>query len=259
MMLQTYHDNGFVILENFIPPSKVDRLRKRAYVLADQVKQGRLPTIMPQNKMVWSMKELEETTRSYCCYWENGEFQDTNRLLKLSHSLHRLDPIFREFSQSLERTQLFCSLGLTKPKIVQSMLHFKPAQSDSAIGWHQDATYIATTPHTTIGLWLALEDSTLENGCLCVIPGAHRQGLCSQMVRSSSGDLSFNTLQEIDWPLHEAVDLPVKAGTLIAMNGLLPHRSGPNASHQSRLALTFHLIDLTSSYSETNWLPFSLL
>ena len=39
---------------------------------------------------------------------------------------------------------------------------------------HQDATYLACKPPRIVGLWLALEDATVDNGCLWFIPGSHK-------------------------------------------------------------------------------------
>lgn len=253
-MKQSYQQNGFVILENFISPLMVESLRARAYSLSHEIQGNLHPIIHPQHKHHWNIEELEATTRSYCCYWETP-CDPATRLLKISHALHQLDPCFYDFSRSDKISQLAQSLGLAHPNIVQSMLHFKPSYSCSEIDWHQDATYITTTPCSTVGLWLALEDATLENGCLRVIPSSHHQGLCSQMIRSSSGELSFRKLQERTWLSKEAVDLPVPAGTLIALHGLLAHSSKANESSHSRLSLTFHLFDLDSEYSDQNWLP----
>jgi phytanoyl-CoA hydroxylase len=260
LMQQSYHHYGFLILENFIPQATLELLRERAYSLAFEVQSGLQPVIHPQHKTQWREEDLEATTRSYCCYWEES-FKDTSspRLLKISHALHRLEPSLQSFIQSSAIIQLAHSLALTQAKIVQSMLHFKPPHSSSAVDWHQDATYIATMPYSTMGLWLALEDATPDNGCLRVIPTAHRQGLCSQMIRSSSGELSLHTLQERKWLMKKAVNLPVRAGSLIVLHGLLPHSSGDNSSKHSRLSLTLHLVDLKSKYSEKNWLPLKFI
>lgn len=256
-MRQSYQQQGFLVLEDFVNKPMIDTLRNRAYSLASEIGRGLHPIINPQCKRAWRMDDLESTTRSYCCYWEDSE-NPSSRLLKVSHALHKLDPCFQSFSESSGIMQLANELGLARPKIIQSMLHFKPSSSSSAVDWHQDATYIATSPCSTLGLWIALEDSTLDNGCLRVIPEAHHQGPCSQMIRSSSGELSFNTLQEKIWPLESAIALPVPAGTLIALHGCLPHRSNDNFSQHSRLSLTFHLVDLITTYSHHNWLPLEL-
>lgn len=46
---------------------------------------------------------------------------------------------------------------------------------------HQDSTFLYTTPDTTIGVWIALEDSTVDNGCLWTLPGEHAKGVRRRM------------------------------------------------------------------------------
>ena len=46
---------------------------------------------------------------------------------------------------------------------------------------HQDSTFLYTTPDTTIGVWIALEDSTVDNGCLWTLPGEHTKGVRRRM------------------------------------------------------------------------------
>lgn len=259
LMQKFYRHRGFMILDNFIIPSTLKLLRERAYSLASEVINGSQPVIHPQHITQWSMKDLETTTRSYCCYWTEPKNDSPPQLLKISHALHRLEPIIQNFIKSSNIIRLTQSLALKQPKIVQSMLHFKPPQSSSSVDWHQDATYISTTPHSTLGLWIALEDATIDNGCLRVIPMPPNPKLCSKMTRSNFGKLSFEVLHEQEWPIENAINLPVRAGSLIVLNGLLPHSSGPNFSQQSRLSLTLHLVDLMSKYSENNWLPFQYL
>lgn len=47
---------------------------------------------------------------------------------------------------------------------------------------HQDSTYLFTTPDSLVGFWMALDDATLENGCLWMIPGSHKFDLHKRMV-----------------------------------------------------------------------------
>lgn len=259
-MMQSYENNGFLIVENFIESSVIGELKDRAYALALEVGEERLPAMHPQLKKRWSLEELEESKHHYCCYFEEPftQLPSLTRLLKISHALHQIDPVFHEFAYSSRVQNILKALSYVAPQIVLSQLHFKPPHSSSAVELHQDATYITTRPCSTVGLWIALEDATLENGCLCIVPGEHLRGQNQQMIRELSGDLSFKILQDVRWPLENAVNLPVKAGTLIILHGLLPHYSSDNFSSQSRLSLSLHFFDLMTEYSDYNWLPFEL-
>ena len=78
---------------------------------------------------------------------------------------------------------------MVEPRLLQSMLIFKHAGIGGEVVSHQDATFLYTEPMTVMGLWFALEDATIENGCLFAQPGGHRGPLRRLFRRSGSGDL----------------------------------------------------------------------
>ncbi|CAE7681290.1 Phyhd1 [Symbiodinium microadriaticum] len=88
-------------------------------------------------------------------------------LNKVGHGLHVADPVFREYSQSSKVAELVAELGWRDPVLPQSMYIFKQPATGSEVTSHQDSSFLYTTPRPTcMGLWLALDDATLENGCL---------------------------------------------------------------------------------------------
>ena len=58
---------------------------------------------------------------------------------------------------------------------MQSMLFLKPPGFPGQ-AWHQDERFIPTRDRSLVGVWIALDDATLDNGCLRVIPGSHKMG-----------------------------------------------------------------------------------
>jgi phytanoyl-CoA hydroxylase len=146
------------------------------------------------------------------------------------------------------------ALGVQRPRVWQSMFIFKQPEIGGEVRWHQDATYLIAEPLPVTGLWFALEDATVDNGCLWVQPGGHRGPLRERFVRSSSG-VRLDRLDHTPWPTTaEAVPLEVKAGAVVCFHGLMPHYSAPNRSAVSRLAYTLHLSDERSRWSADNWL-----
>jgi phytanoyl-CoA hydroxylase len=145
-------------------------------------------------------------------------------------------------------------LGLAQPQLWQSMYIFKQPGIGGEVGWHQDATFFHTDPISATTFWFALEDATLENGCLWVEPGGHRGALRESFVRA--GDVvSKQTLDTTPWPTAESARaLPVRAGSLVCFHGLLPHYSAPNRSAISRHAYSLHVTDARTRYAASNWL-----
>ena len=150
--------------------------------------------------------------------------------------------------------ELVAELGVTHPLLLQSMYIFKQPRIGGEVTWHQDSTFLYTEPPSVIGLWFALEDATIENGCLYVLPGGHRLGLKSRFRRDGKGGVVTDVLDHSPLLTERAVPLEARKGTLVVLHGLLPHASGPNRSAISRHAYTLHVIDGNAAYPADNWL-----
>ena len=101
--------------------------------------------------------------------------------------------------------------------------------------WHIDNPYDPYTTHQSIMLWLALDDSTLQNGCLCFLPGTHKLSRFDISVGFSEnmGDL-FSVYPE--WMEAEPKIVEVSAGTGIFISGMIAHAAGPNLTPRPRRA-----------------------
>ena len=178
---------------------------------------------------------------------------------KIGHALHDLDPVFDKFSRSDKIKQLAEDLLIEQPLLLQSMYIFKQPNIGGEVTCHQDSTFLYTEPTDIAGLWFALEDATIENGCLWAMPGGHKLGLKSRWVRSPAGTMEVRSFDSTPWPEEKLVPLEVRKGSLIILNGLLPHRSLENKSSKSRHAYTLHLISGNAKYLPDNWLQRSEL
>ncbi|HEX5833931.1 MAG TPA: phytanoyl-CoA dioxygenase family protein, partial [Pyrinomonadaceae bacterium] len=138
--------------------------------------------------------------------------------------------------------------------LLQSMYIFKQPNIGGEVTCHQDSTFLYTDPINIAGLWFALEDATIENGCLWALPGGHRQGLKSRWRRTHDERMEFEIFDNEPWPREGLVPLEVRKGTLILLHGLLPHCSFENRSPRSRHAYTLHLIGANTDYPSDNWL-----
>ncbi len=261
--LARYERDGFLVLEGFAAPEVCDRLRRRAAEL--------LEAFDPADTFsVFSTREQTRTSDEYFLdsgdkvrfFFEEGAFDAGGRLVvnkelainKIGHALHDLDPVFDEFSRAREVEALVEALGVRRPLLLQSMYIFKQPGIGGEVNCHQDATFLYTEPRAVTGLWFALEDATLENGCLRAIPGGHHAGLKKRFVRATEGGTRFLTLDEGAWDETRLVPLEVKKGSLIVLHGLLPHMSRVNLSPRSRHAFSVHVVDGECLYPEENWL-----
>lgn len=144
------------------------------------------------------------------------------------------------------------------PDILLLSTHFFCKYPDPSgtkfVAWHQDVTYWGLEPPTAHTAWIAIDDSDVENGCMRVIPGSHRDGLVLHSKSEQEGNLlSIN--QEIPDELvdtSQAIDLELKAGQMSVHDGQLFHASMPNASNRRRCGLTVRFIPPEARQKEAN-------
>ncbi len=255
--------DGFLVLENFVDQSACDSLRSRAEELVRDFDPAGVVSIFSTHEQTRTSDDyFLESGDKIRFFFEEGAFlpdgtlrQPKERSInKIGHALHDLDPAFDRFSRTPEIKQLVSDLAITDPLLLQSMYIFKQPRIGGEVTCHQDATFLFTEPLRMVGLWFALEDAGVDNGCLWAIPGGHKLGLKSRFVRAEGGGTRFEVFDDKPWPEDKLQPLEVEKGTLIVLHGLLPHLSRENRSTKSRHAYTLHVIDASSDYPGVNWL-----
>ena len=261
--IDAWHRDGFLVLPGFKAATEVGAARARAEALVEAFEPSASSSrFSTRDRGLVADQALLASADQVHCFFEEEALDEHGRLCvpktesinKIGHALHDRDEVFIRFSHGPELAALAADLGLRQPQVWQSQLIFKQPRIGGEVGWHQDASFFVTEPHSVITFWFALEEATLDNGCLWLAPGAHRGPLREQYV-CRQGQLRMEPLDDKPWPTAEqAVPLPVAAGTLVVFHGLLPHRSAANRSPHSRLAYTLHLTDGRAAYSALNWL-----
>ncbi|HEU5475941.1 MAG TPA: phytanoyl-CoA dioxygenase family protein [Actinophytocola sp.] len=127
--------------------------------------------------------------------------------------------------------------------IYATMVLTKPAGDPGVVTWHQDGTSsgIHRTPNTTA--WIALWDSTPENGCVRMVPGSHRNAILPHVQSSEVHDMRRNSDEvavEVDEA--QAVDVALRAGEMSLHHSNIIHSSKANGSAQRRTGLIVRFI-----------------
>ncbi|WGF87537.1 phytanoyl-CoA dioxygenase family protein [Marinivivus vitaminiproducens] len=124
--------------------------------------------------------------------------------------------------------------GVT-PRLFQNMALLKPPSVGREKPWHQDHAYFnlpLATP--VVGVWIALDEATVENGCMQVLDGGHKLGPVPHWKRR-------------DWQIcdteilgRRSLACPLPAGGALFFDSLLPHGTPKNVSSARRRAVQFH-------------------
>jgi ectoine hydroxylase-related dioxygenase (phytanoyl-CoA dioxygenase family) len=146
------------------------------------------------------------------------------------------------------------------PNIILWSSHFiaKPKGDGRAVPWHTDGAYWTDrlTPMDVITLWLAVDESTKENGCMRVIPGSHR-GSHSGMAAYEPVDRSTNVFHARIKPElireSEAVDLELAVGECHFHDAWTIHGSNPNNSSKRRTGYTMRYMPANVVLKREGW------
>jgi len=249
--LAAWERDGYLVLEGFTSPERCDELKARAEELIAGFDPEDITSVFSTHEQTRTSDEYFLTSGDKVRFFV--EEADTRTVNKIGHALHDLDPVFDAFSRQAGLAEIAKQIGFDDPRLLQSMYIVKAPHVGGEVTSHTDHTFLWTEPMSVVGFWFAIEDATLENGCMWALPGGHRLPARKRFRRAADGTV-FDVLDPEPYPTVGEVALPAKKGTLILLHGLLPHRSNPNTSDRPRDAYTVHVIDGAADYPADNWL-----
>jgi len=223
--LEHFATNGFAVLPGALSPAEIAALRTEALELC-RGRRGEFPGLLPSS----DTDSDDNVIRRYLCI----------------HHPHKISPVFLD---TLNHPAIVAALTTVigpNVKAMQSMLFIK-SEGKPGQAWHQDEFFIPTRDRSLTAAWIAMDDATVDNGCLWVLPGSHDRGvLYPDRVHH---DPRFDCSDEAyDFPYRDEDARPVEvtAGSVVIFNGYLLHRSLPNHSGRFRRAFVGHYMSAES-------------
>ena len=228
--VQSFVDDGFLIVPEVISQPELDELKQDTADLA----RGKYPC--PSLESLSPDTPDEQVLKNILCI----------------HMPHYISPVMRKYVSHPSICSILSQITAAhlphwdgSVKCMQSMLFVKPPGFQGQ-AWHQDEIYIPTRDRSLVGAWIAIDDATIENGCLWVLPASHQSGfLYSQRAHNRPDEFDLGE-ESHGFDDSNEVPVEVKAGTLVFFNGYLLHRSRKNRGNLYRRVLVNHYMNAWS-------------
>jgi phytanoyl-CoA hydroxylase len=219
---RSFAADGYLVVNGLIAPAVLARVRERM----DEMQRAALAA-----KGTAGVKYQMETGGAVATIAKPA-------LRKVDEPAKR-DAVFRGVAETPAILDIVAELtGGPHVLLYSDQVFMKPAFCGSEKPLHQDNSYFKVTPHSAgVTCWIAIDDATIENGCLHYIPGSHALGL---VKHRSLGENSPHLTPDVDHPLPAEVAVPVPAGSCIFHHLLAMHSSKANTSAHARRAYALH-------------------
>ncbi len=210
-----YDQDGFLKVQQLFSGTRLTEIEEQLTLYTEQI----APHV-PADDIVYESESLPNGGRAIRNLWRME-----------NHSRY-----FRELAKSEEVLQLVAMLVNGEPVLMGVELFAKPPRVGSAVPYHQDNGYFNLTPPDALTCWLALDASSLENGCVHYARGTHSRGLWPHKATNVPGN-SWGLAAPPDPATLDEVPGILARGDAMLHHCCLLHRSEPNRSDRARRGL----------------------
>jgi phytanoyl-CoA hydroxylase len=211
-----YREDGYVKIDQFLSPAEVAELKAAVLEAAGLIGKKTVADIGA---------DFQPEPESY---YSKVFIQKIN--------LWRINPTVKKYMLNPELGKMICRLaGVPGYRIWHDQTLIKdPFANPTA--FHLDNPYWSYSSRDAISIWIALEDATLENGCMWFQPGTQKIARFDNAGIGENMSALFKVYPEM--AKVDPVPIPMKAGDCSFHNGLLSHGAGPNMTRKRRIAMT---------------------
>lgn len=155
------------------------------------------------------------------------------------NNAHHSFPFLAELAKDPRIVDMAEALVGPNISLWSTVLFIKAPRSGSFVSWHQDARYMAVAPDNHVTAWLALSPSTLQSGCVSVIPGTHRNGMIQHEDTFGEDNILTRGQRVVGVDDTEPVHLELQPGQMSLHHPWLVHGSQPNQTDDRRIGIAF--------------------
>jgi phytanoyl-CoA hydroxylase len=217
--INNYQNDGFVIIEDFLSADELAFWREAL----DEAVAKRKGNKMPDRKEVYGKGDDADKS-----YYDNV----FDQLLNLWQDNEKMHKIMLDERLGKMAAQL---AGVDGIRIWHDQALIKKPWANPT-SWHLDTPYWSFEDRNAISIWVALDDATLENGCLFFIPGSHKKTTFQNPGIGKNMGVIFDVYPE--FKKTKSVAAPMKAGSCSFHNGLTIHGAHANMTPGYRRAMT---------------------
>lgn len=237
--IHSYQENGFIIIEDFLSPAELDTWRKAVTVAVEARAGIKIPG---KNIKTGEADGINEDSDYFAKVFDQLlNLWQTNESVKNLMVDQRIGKMASQLSGA-NGIRIWHDQALIK----------RPWANPTA--WHLDTPFWSFSDRRAISIWVALDDATLENGCLFFIPGSHRITNFDKITIGRNMDGIFEVYPQLK--NSRPVAAPMKAGSCSFHNGLTVHGANANMTPGFRRAMTCaYMPDGSEFNGEPNILP----
>jgi len=229
--LQQFHQNGFIVLRDFLPQEKCD-------AILDVAKAHLEHKIEPIETEIGYDERSKEYRTDVTDYTSRSN--DQNMIVRRLRQVYSRDILFKEWMEDVEIRPVLQQI--LDDRVVITTAHHNSIMTkmpyySRATAWHQDRRYWRYTDDNLVSVWLALDDEYSENGVLEFIPGSHLIQFKPEQFDEKEyfrEDTSENALL-----IAQKVSTALKKGDVIIFHSLLLHRANKNSTDKAKISFVY--------------------
>ena len=226
--ITSYQENGFLIVDDFLSKEELGNWRKTIFSAVENRNGIKIPGTM--------VKTGDDDKINYDANNTNSDADFFGKVFDQIINLWQTDDKVKKLILDEKIAKMVAELSGSdgmRPWHDQALFKLPWANPTA---WHLDTPFWSFSNRNALSIWIALDDSTLENGCLYFLPGSHKKTSFENFGIGKNMDVIFNHYPQ--FRNVQPVAAPIKAGSCTFHNGLCIHGAGPNMTAGYRRAMT---------------------